>query len=58
MGEQNEEWHEIRSVVQQDMLRPKSAMFYLDSLQEVSKDFLAKAEEHLDSNREVPGLSF
>ena len=35
-----EDWYKIRSTVQQDMMRPKSALNYLPELQEVSGDFL------------------
>jgi len=38
--EEGERWHEIRSKVQQDMMRPKSATFYLDKIQGISDEFV------------------
>ena len=55
LGEQQEGWHKIRSVVQQDMLRPKSAYYYIDSLQDVLDDFLRKTDGNLNNNKEIPG---
>ena len=43
----------MRSLVQQDMLRPKSAMFYIDSLEEISQEFVAKMSAKSDSEMEV-----
>ncbi len=33
-------WHAIRSKVQQDLMRPQSAYFYLNDLQQISDDFV------------------
>jgi hypothetical protein len=41
VGEQGERWYSIRTKVQQDMLRPQSALFYLDPLQDISRDLVA-----------------
>ncbi len=38
--EEGEKWHWTRSKVQQDLMRPKSALFYIDELQDVSQDFV------------------
>ena len=38
--EEGEKWHEIRSRVQQDMMRPKSATFYLDKIQDISDELV------------------
>ena len=38
--EDGERWHDIRSKVQQDLMRPKSAHFYLDEIQEVADEFI------------------
>ena len=40
--EQNEKWQDVRSRVQQDLMRPQSAMFYIEKIQEVSKEFVEK----------------
>ena len=38
--EDGQRWHEVRSKVQQDLMRPKSATFYLDEISRVSQDFV------------------
>ncbi|XP_059096485.1 probable cytochrome P450 49a1 [Tigriopus californicus] len=38
--EEGEQWHHVRSLVQQDLMRPKSAMFYLDQIQDIGHDFV------------------
>ncbi len=38
--EDYEKWHETRSKVQQDLMRPKSAQYYIRDFQEVSQDFV------------------
>ena len=38
--EDGERWQDIRSKVQQDLMRPKSAHFYLDEIQEVVDEFM------------------
>ena len=38
--EDDERWHDVRSKVQQDLMRLKSAMYYIDDLQEVGQDFV------------------
>ena len=53
LGNHGEEWWRVRSLVQQDMLRPKSAMFYIDSLEEISQEFVAKMSAKSDSEMEV-----
>ena len=44
---------QVRNKVHQDMLRPKSAMFYIDTVEEISSDFLFKIETALDKKSEV-----
>ena len=56
MGTHGEEWWRVRSLVQQDMLRPKSAMFYIDSMEEISNEFVAKMSEESDSRMEVDNV--
>ena len=38
--EEGEKWHAIRSKVQQDLMRPKSAHFYLSEILKVSQEFV------------------
>jgi len=38
--EDGEKWQDIRSRCQQDMMRLKSALFYVDPIQETAKDFV------------------
>ena len=47
LSDEGEKWHEMRSKVQQDMMRPQSALFYTDRLQEVADDFV----RHVERNR-------
>ena len=51
VGNHREDWWQVRSLVQQDMLRPKSAMFYLDSIGEISVQLADKIEETLDDKK-------
>ena len=45
LGSHGQEWYDVRSAVQQDMLRPKSALFYLADIGQISGD-LADLIEH------------
>ena len=56
IGNHGDDWWRVRSLVQQDMLRPKSAMFYLDSIEEISLQLADKIEESLDDKREIDDL--
>ena len=38
--EEGPKWLEVRRKIQQDMMRPKSAMFYVNDTQRVAKDFV------------------
>ena len=42
--------------VQQDMLRPKSAMSYIEDIENISSDFLDLVQDSLDEKNEVPDL--
>ena len=53
IGNHGEEWWRVRSLVQQDMLRPKSAMFYLASIEEISLELADKMEDDLDDKSEI-----
>jgi len=52
-----ENWHKVRSLVQQDMMRPKSALFYIDEIDELMDDFILKLEGLLDKERKIDDLS-
>jgi hypothetical protein len=38
--EDDEKWHDIRSKVQQDLMRPKSAHYYMDEIDNISEEFM------------------
>ena len=42
--DEGEKWHDVRSKVQQDMMRPQSALYYTEKLQEVASDFVQYVE--------------
>ena len=54
LTEENEEWQRVRSLIQQDMMRPKSAMFYIDQLQDVGNDFVELCRRKRDANGVMP----
>ena len=41
MGSHGPAWYEVRSLVQQDMMRPQSAMFYIPSIEQISGDMVS-----------------
>ena len=45
-----EEWYEIRTKVQQDMMRPKSALYYISDLEDIAKEFAEKINNVKDKN--------
>lgn len=49
--EEKEDWQRIRSLVQQDLMRPKSAMFYLDQLNLVADEFTDYIDVIVDENQ-------
>jgi len=53
IGSHGEEWYNMRSKVQQDMMRPKSAMFYIDSIDEISEQLVNYMEKNMDANGEI-----
>jgi hypothetical protein len=55
LTEEGEKWQEIRSKVQQDMMRPQSALFFTEKLQEVGNDFVEYVERKLQTDRTNPG---
>ena len=38
--EEDEKWHDIRSAVQQDLMRPKSAHYYMHEIDNISEEFI------------------
>jgi len=50
-----EEWYEIRSKCQQDMMRPSSALFYVDKIQSLAKELVAFIDRKKDANHYFPG---
>ena len=38
--EDNEKWHDTRSKVQQDLMRPKSAHYYMHEIDNISEEFM------------------
>ena len=57
IGNHGEEWWKVRSLVQQDMLRPKSAMFYINCIEEISQEFVDKMVACSDSQMEVDDVT-
>ena len=53
LGHHGDSWYQVRSKVQQVMLRPKSAMFYLKHLEDISVDLCNLIKESLDENEEI-----
>jgi len=40
VGSHGEKWYEVRSSVQQDMMRPKSALYYIDEITDITNEAL------------------
>ena len=49
-GTQGEEWHKNRSAVQQDMMRAKSAMYYIPAVEQISNELLELVDKAVDEN--------
>jgi len=47
------EWLDFRQRIQQDMMRPKSALFYMEDLSEIMDEVIAKLLSSVDENQEV-----
>ena len=50
---QGEEWHKNRSAVQQDMMRPKSAMQYISDIEKITEELLNLMREKRDPNENL-----
>ena len=44
----SEEWYDVRSQVQQDMMRPKSALYYISDLEKIALDVTEVIEKESD----------
>ena len=42
----SEEWYDVRSQVQQDMMRPKSALYYISHLEKIALDIVEICQEY------------
>ena len=45
-----EDWYSVRSLVQQDMMRPKSALYYTKEMEEISQEVADIIERDMDSD--------
>ena len=52
-----DEWQRIRSLVQQDMMRPKSALFYIDDMSSLMDEFIQKLDGKLDQQNKVDDIT-
>ena len=52
-----ESWAEARKAVQQDLMRPKSALFYIKELNESAEELCAKVVANLDANSETTDIN-
>ena len=58
VGAHGVQWYQVRSLVQQDMMRPKSAMFYIDSIENISEQLNDVIETLVDAkSREVDDIT-
>ena len=47
-----EEWYQVRTLVQQDMMRPKSALYYISDLEDIATELTNK----IGSQRNTQGM--
>ena len=57
LGHHGEKWLEFRSKVQQDMMRPKSAMFYITPLEDISSELCNLVASKVDDKMEIDDIS-
>ena len=50
VGAHGKKWHEVRTFVQQDMMRPRSAMFYIDTVDTSSRQLCDLLKFHRDQS--------
>lgn len=53
---QGKEWYNLRSKVQAQMLRPKSVQSYLNQMNQISDDMIARMIHLMDNTGEVPNF--
>jgi len=46
----SEDWYDVRSKVQQDMMRPKSALYYIDEMENIAKELADKIQNIKDED--------
>lgn len=51
LGSHGEKWYKDRSLVQQDMLRPMSALYYIQEVSSVTDDFLKLVDREMRDGR-------
>ena len=56
VGSHGPEWHQVRSLVQQDMLRPESALFYTPSIDQISQDLTDLIHSARGEDNRVEGV--
>ena len=56
VGAHGPEWYRVRSLVQQDMLRPESAMFYIPSIDQISRDLTNLIDSARGEDNKVEGV--
>ena len=56
VGHDGEKWWEFRSKVQQDMMRPKSAMFYIKPLEDISLELCSVVTSKVDDKMEIDDI--
>ena len=56
IGAHGAEWGRVRSLVQQSMMRPKSAMFYINDIEDISEKLVILLDTRRDANDEVEDL--
>ena len=56
VGSHGEPGYQFRSKVQQDMMRPKSAMFYINDIEEISQQLVDLMTANVDSEGEVEDI--
>ena len=47
---QGEEWYTFRQAVQQDLMRPKSALYYIEEIEDVCQELVDKIEKARDGD--------